>query len=152
MYNLLGSLTLFLAGFVWPMAMFGLETHAAPVQYLAQISTPRSAGGCRRGMDLPRIEECYRDVRWVAIPNSRTFVGGYDEGYAWIGSNTINRKGETINVDVHWQGIYMRLSANCKSMSYAIIAGRDTYVDPSKYYQANGNVYQHLSYACKLSK
>ena len=152
MRNHLSSYTLSLAAIVWPMAIYGFETPTAPIQYLAQISAPPSAGGCKRGKGAQWIDECYRDVKWIAVPNSRTFVGGYDEGFTWIGSNTINRKGEVIGLDVVYQGIYMRLNANCKSKLYAIVAGSDTYVDPNKYYQANDNVSQTLGYACKLSK
>jgi len=140
-----------MAGFVWPLAiMSGLESYAAPFQYLAQISAPRSAGGCKRGMGLPWIDECYRDVRWTAVPNSRTFVGGYDEGFTWIGTNTISRKGDKINFDIFTLGTYSRLSANCRSRVYSITAASDSLVEPNKYKSVNEHLGRALSYACNI--
>lgn len=151
MRNHLSSYTLSLAAIVWPMAIYGFETPTAPIQYLAQISAPPSAGGCKRGKGAQWTDECYRDVKWIAVPNSRTFVGGYDEGFTWIGSNTINRKGDKIDFDIFTLNTYSRLSANCRLRLYSITAASDSLVDPSKYQSVNDHLGRALSYACKLN-
>jgi len=120
---------------------------------IAQLRPPPPSGGCRKeSMDSPRMEQCYQGVRWIAVPNSRTFVGGYDEGYQWIGANTITRRGDVINYDWTGQGVYIRYNANCRSRMLAIVAASDAMVDPSNFQPVNDYIGRSLAYACSISK
>jgi hypothetical protein len=120
-------------------------------QLLAQIDRPSPNGGCwnHRGV---WIENCFQGVQWEQVPNSRTFVGGYDEGYSWVGINTISRNGGAINFDFIGQSMYTRFSANCNTRVYAIILASDSFVDPNAYSPVNEYVGQALDFACSISQ
>jgi hypothetical protein len=120
-------------------------------QLLAQIDRPSPNGGCwnHRGV---WIENCFQGVQWEQVPNSRTFVGGYDKGYSWVGINTISRNGGAINFDLIGQSMYTRFSANCNTRVYAIILASDSFVDPNAYSPVNEYVGQALDFACSISQ
>lgn len=119
---------------------------------IAQLSPPSPSGGCRREHGGPWVEQCYQGVRWIAVPNSRTFMGGYDEGYQWIGANTITRRGDGINYDWTGQGVYIRYNGNCRTRVYAIVAASDAMVAPSNFQLVNDYIRRGLTYACSISK
>lgn len=119
---------------------------------IAQLSTPSPSGGCRRERGGPWVERCYQGVNWKPVPGSRKNVGGYDEGYTYIGSNTIIRNGNAITFDSFAQGGFLRYSANCRSRMYAIVAASDAMVDPSNFQPVNDYIGRSLGYACSISK
>jgi len=119
---------------------------------IAQLSPPSPSGGCRRERDGPWVERCYQGIKWRPVPGSRTIVGGYDEGYTWLGRNTIIRNGSAITFDSFAQGGFLRYRANCRSRVYSIVAASDAMVDPSNFQPVNDYVGRTLSYACSISE
>jgi hypothetical protein len=119
---------------------------------IAQLSPPSPSGGCRRERSGPWVERCYQGVKWKSVPGSRTIVGGYDEGYTWLGSNSIIRNGNAIIFDIIAQGGFVRYHANCRSRMFAIVAASDAMVDPSNFQPVNDYIGRSLAYACFISK
>jgi hypothetical protein len=100
------------------------------------------------------VDDCYQNVNWARVPNSRTVVGGYDEGYAYIGTNTINRNGDVINFDFASSNGYIRFAGNCQRQVVAITRATDTLVDPTNFQavEATSNIGKALNMACTLSE
>ena len=119
---------------------------------IAQLSPPSPSGGCRKERGGPWVERCYQGVKWKSVPGSRAIVGGYDEGYIWLGSNSIIRNGNAIIFDVIAQGGFVRYHANCRSRMFAIVAASDAMVDPSNFQPVNDYIGRSLAYACSISK
>ncbi len=120
-------------------------------QFLAQENRPSPNGGCQNHRGV-WTENCFEGVEWEQVPNSKTFVGGYDEGYAWIGTNTISRSGDAINFDFSSTGGYVRYSANCNTRVYATILASDSFIDPNAYSPVNEYIGQALDFACSISR
>lgn len=59
-------------------------------------SSPPSSGSCKTPQGT--IQNCWRGVVWEAVPNSYSEFAG---GYAYVGKNTIVRKGNLINFDFY---------------------------------------------------
>lgn len=119
---------------------------------IAQLSSPSPSGGCRRERGGPWVERCYQGVKWKSVPGSRTILGGYDEGYTWLGSNTIVRDGSTITFDSFALGGFVRYRADCRSRVYSIVAASDAFVDPINFRPVNDFIGRTLSYACSISE
>jgi hypothetical protein len=117
---------------------------------LAQTQRPSPNGSCLNYRST-FIENCYQRVQWEKIPNSGVFLGGYDEGHAWVGLNTISRNGDAINFDFTGQGAYIRYSANCRTRVAAIVLASDSYVDPNNYSPVNEYIGQASDFACSAS-
>jgi hypothetical protein len=125
---------------------------------LSQVNTPSfepsPSGAClmpeQNSFEERWNEDCYQDVQWERIPGSRTMIGGYDEGFAYIGINTIARNRESINFDFIASSGYIRFSGNCQTHVYAIIRATDTQPDLYNYMQANGVIKSAFSMACSL--
>jgi len=119
-------------------------------QLLAQVDSPSPDGGCQNHRGV-WVENCFQGVQWEEVPNSRTFVGGYNEGYSWIGTNTISRNGDAVNFDFFGTGGYIRYSANCNTRVYATVLASDSLVDPNAYSPVNEYIGQALDFACSVS-
>ncbi len=120
-------------------------------QFFAQIERPSPDGVCQNHHGV-WVDNCFQGVQWEQVPDSRTFVGGYDEGYSWVGINTISRNGDAINFDFISQSTYARFSANCNTRVYTTILASDSFVDPNAYSPVNEYVGQALDFACSNSR
>ncbi len=118
---------------------------------VAQINRPSPNGICK-DHNFVWIENCYEGVQWEKLPNSRHFMGGYDEGYKWVGTNTISRNGDAINFDFRSSAGYRRFSANCKTRVAALILETDYIADPYTYRPVGSfGIDQALDYVCSIS-
>lgn len=107
-------------------------------------SSPPSSGSCKTPQGT--IQNCWRGVVWEAVPNSYSEFAG---GYAYVGKNTIIRKGNLINFDFYGDGTYVRYSGNCKAGVLAIAKASDNvFVDPNQYFRANDYQRRGLNFAC----
>ncbi len=137
-------------GISFQVTRANLQPPGVEATLVAQINRPSLNGRCRDHNSV-WIENCYKGVQWEKTSNSRHFMGGYDEGYTWVGTNTISRNGNAINFDFRSSAGYIRYSANCKTRVYAIILASDAFVNPNAYRPVNDYIGQALDYACSIS-
>ncbi len=149
--------------------LIGLTSHPGLSQGVGQpLSSNPSATSSERGMVVPRgrqksspptsgscetpqgtIENCWQGVVWEAIPNSYSEFAG---GYAYVGKNTIVRRGNVINFDFYGNGGYVRYSANCRTGVLAITkSSGNVFVDPNRYERVNDYQRLGLNFACARS-
>jgi hypothetical protein len=107
-------------------------------------ASPPTSGSCKTPQGT--IQNCWQGVVWEAIPNSYSDFAG---GYAYVGTNTIVKRGNVINFDFYGDGTYVRYSGNCRAGVLAITKASDNvFVDPNSYFPANDYQRRGLNFAC----
>lgn len=91
-------------------------------------------------------------MQWLNVHGSRTFISDSDDGYAWLGANTIIRKRDSIMFESTVPGTYARYRGTCRKRIVDVLFASDSLVSPRRFSSANGFIGRVLDDGCGVSR